>query len=74
MHKQLEEALQKSEERLRFIMDSMPQKIFTAKLNGDRNYLNPQWIEFTGLPLEAIKDWGWTKCIHSDDREMIVRA
>jgi PAS domain S-box-containing protein len=74
VHRRLEEALQKSEERLRFIMDSMPQKIFTAKPNGDRNYLNPQWIEFTGLPLEVIKDWGWTKCIHPDDKEKIVRA
>src|SRR5699024_1101264 len=67
--KRLEEALQKSEERLRFIMDSMPQKIFTTKSSGDMDYFNPQWIEFTGLPFESIKGRGWTQLIHPDDLE-----
>jgi PAS domain S-box-containing protein len=72
--RRLEQALQASEERLRFIMDSMPQKVFTAKPNGDRDYLNPQWMEFIGQPLAAIRNWGWTNYIHPDDRERTASA
>ncbi|MGH8613436.1 MAG: PAS domain S-box protein, partial [Gammaproteobacteria bacterium] len=62
-----EETLRQSEQRLRFVMDSMPQKIFTAEPNGDVDYFNPQWTEFTGLPFETIRGWGWTQFIHPDD-------
>ncbi len=59
--------LQQSEERMRFMAESMPQKIFTAKPNGAIDYFNPQWMEFTGLSFEETKDWGWTQFVHPDD-------
>ena len=65
--RQSEEALRQSEQRLRFVMDSMPQKIFTAKPNGDLDYFNPQWTEFTGLTFEQMEDSGWTRFVHPDD-------
>ena len=65
--KQAEEALQQSEERLRFMAESMPQKIFTATPDGKVNYYNPQWMEYTGLSFEQMKDWGWTQFVHPDD-------
>jgi PAS domain S-box-containing protein len=72
-----EEALrdaEKARERFRFMAESMPQKIFTATPSGDVDYYNRQWIEFTGLPFEQIKDWGWTQFIHPDDLEENVRT
>jgi len=72
--RQDEEALRQSERCLRFVMDSMPQKIFTATPNGDVDYFNPQWTEFTGLPFETIRDWGWTQFIHPDDLAENVRV
>ncbi|MDQ3564040.1 MAG: ATP-binding protein [Pseudomonadota bacterium] len=66
--------MRESERRLRFIMDSMPQKIFTAKADGDVTYFNPQWTEFTGLSFEQIRDWGWTQFIHPDDVAENVRV
>jgi len=69
-----EEALRESAERLRFMAESMPQKIFTAKPNGDVDYLNEQWMDFTGLPFEQMKDSGWTRFIHPDDVQENIRA
>ncbi len=63
-----------SEQRLRFVMDSMPQKIFTARPDGSIDYFNPQWTEFTGLAFEQILDWGWRQFIHPDDVEENVRV
>jgi PAS domain S-box-containing protein len=31
------------------------------------DYFNRQWMEFTGLNFEQIKDWGWTRFVHPDD-------
>lgn len=68
-----EEALKVSEQRLRFMAESMPQKIFTATPTGAIDYFNPQWLEFTGLSFEKIRDWGWTQLIHPDDLNETVR-
>ncbi|MEO5618780.1 MAG: PAS domain-containing sensor histidine kinase [Candidatus Eisenbacteria bacterium] len=72
--KRAEDQVRESERRLRFVMDAMPQKIFTAKPNGDVDYFNQQWAEFTGLSFEEIKDWGWTQFIHLDDVAENVRV
>lgn len=63
------ENAEESEARLRFMSESMPQKIFTIKSNGKTDYLNPQWAEYTGISLPLIKNGDWTKLIHPDDVE-----
>ena len=68
-----EQSLRESEHRLRFVMDSMPQKIVTTNPCGDIDYYNPQWYEYTGLSFEQIKGWGWQVFIHPDDLEETVR-
>jgi PAS domain S-box-containing protein len=68
------EALRESEERFRFMAESMPQKIFTARPNGDIDYFNPQWIAFTGLPFEEIRGWGWIQFVHPDDVKENIRC
>ena len=60
-------AVQESKERFRFILDSIPQKIATAKPDGSVDYFNPQWMEYTGLNFEQIKDFGWKQFIHPND-------
>jgi PAS domain S-box-containing protein len=72
--KQAEEKRRESEQRLRFVMDSMPQKIFTAKPNGEMDYFNPIWSEFTGLSFQQIRDWGWTQFIHPVDLAENIRV
>ncbi|NNJ26508.1 PAS domain S-box protein [Alienimonas chondri] len=67
-------ALRASEQRLRFLMDSMPQKIFTATPSGEVDYFNPIWSEFTGLSFEKIREWGWLQFVHPDDVDENVRA
>ncbi len=71
--KQIEEALQEAGERFRFMAESMPQKIFTAGADGEVDYLNGQWEEFTGLPFDAMRGWGWVNFIHPDDLEENLR-
>jgi two-component system CheB/CheR fusion protein len=71
--KRAQEAAREIGERLRFMADSMPQKIFTARPNGEADYFNRQWLEFTGGSFEQIKDWGWTQFVHPDDVDENIR-
>jgi PAS domain S-box-containing protein len=62
-----------SEERFRFLAESMPQKVSTATPDGHSDYFNRQWLEFTGLTLEQLKGQGWRQVVHPDDLEESVQ-
>ncbi|MEO8992617.1 MAG: ATP-binding protein, partial [Nitrosospira sp.] len=64
-----EEALRESTERLRFMAEAMPQKIFTARADGTLDYFNQQWKDYTGLAPEQMAGWEWTKLIHPEDMD-----
>ncbi|HEU4854482.1 MAG TPA: ATP-binding protein [Nitrosospira sp.] len=71
--KHAEDALQESTERLHFMAEAMPQKIFTARADGAVDYFNQQWKDYTGLAPEKMQGWEWTKLIHPDDIPECVR-
>jgi PAS domain S-box-containing protein len=62
-----EEAARISAERFRFLAESMPIIIFTARPNGDIDYCNRQLSEFTGMPCEDVCREGRTPFLHPDD-------
>jgi PAS domain S-box-containing protein len=62
-----EEELRHSEERFRFMAESMPQKIYTATPAGDLDYFNRQWTEYTGQTFEQIRNQGWQEFVESND-------
>lgn len=68
------ERLRQTEKLHKFILDSIPQKIATTKPDGSVDYFNPQWMEYTGLTFERIKDFGWKQVIHPDDVDEHVRG
>ena len=69
-----DDALKKERERFRFMAESMPQKIFTARPDGYTDYLNRQWSEYTHLPLDQMTGSNWAQLIHPDDVEETVAA
>lgn len=64
----LGEKMQKeSAERFRMLTDAMPEKIWTADADGNFNYYNQQWFDYTRMSFEELEGWGWKKIIHPDD-------
>ncbi|MFZ1677890.1 MAG: chemotaxis protein CheB [Saprospiraceae bacterium] len=63
----IEKELKKSELKFRQLADLMPQKVWTATAEGNFNYLNSCWFDYTGLTFDELKDWGWKKVVHPDD-------
>ncbi len=60
-------AMRESEERFRLVADYAPAMIWTARPDATLDYLNNTCAEFTGLPLERLRDNGWLDIVHPDD-------
>lgn len=68
-----ENRLAESEERQRFVMDAMPQKIFTAKPDGTLSYFNPHWSKLSDLTPGPDGQHEWDPFIHPDDLPATAR-
>ena len=68
-----EEALRETGQRMCFMADAMPQKIFTARPDGTFDHVNQQWQVYTGLTPPELEGWEWTRLIHADDVDETVR-
>jgi len=70
--KQAEEAVKQAEGSLRFVLDTTPALIHSARPDGYLDYFNQRWLSYVGLSLEDLQGWGWTTVIHPEDLEGIV--
>ena len=53
--------------QFRILANAMPQKMWTADKEGNINYLNQLWFDYTKKGFEELKGKGWEKMIHPDD-------
>ncbi|GEP06694.1 chemotaxis protein CheB [Methylobacterium oxalidis] len=67
--RQAEEGLRQSEERLRTLIEGIPQLVWRTTHDGRFVWASPQWYAFTGLTEEQSCDYGWLEVVHPDDRE-----
>ncbi len=63
--------LEASESRFRFLLNAMPQQVWTATTGGDLTYVNDVICDDFGLPMEEILERGWPNFIHPDDLERV---
>lgn len=72
--KNAEEEARESEERLRFMADSMPQLVWVTRPDGYHEYYNKQWYDYTGTQPGDTDGDGWNKLFHEGDRERARKA
>jgi PAS domain S-box-containing protein len=65
--KQAEITLRQSEERYRYLAESIPQLVWTANAQGVLLDLNQRWLDFTGLTFAQSQTEGWEAIVHPDD-------
>src|SRR5262245_26746166 len=73
--RQLEETaarLGQSEERFRFLAETIPSFVWTAAADGANTYMNQRWFDYCGLSRETdTKDWR-SRVVHPDDLERVT--
>ncbi|MDQ6809491.1 MAG: PAS domain S-box protein [Verrucomicrobiota bacterium] len=62
-----EEKLRESEERFRNVADNVPQVIWTNTPDGNADYFNRRWFEYTGLTYEESAGPGWQAIVHPEE-------
>jgi PAS domain S-box-containing protein len=68
----IEEALRRSEEYLRLTIDTIPILAWCSRPDGSNEFLNQRWLDYTGLSIEAARDWGWKVAIHPEDLQRLL--
>ncbi|MDZ8051575.1 MAG: ATP-binding protein [Aulosira sp. ZfuVER01] len=68
------EVLRQSEERYRYLAEAIPQLVWTTDTNGEANYFNQNWCNYTGLTLEQSLGSGWMVVLHPEDVEITYEA
>ncbi|HEU4472835.1 MAG TPA: PAS domain S-box protein [Flavisolibacter sp.] len=63
----MNEALGESEALLRTLANAVPQLIWKNDTNGNANYFNQRWYEYSGLSYEQSKGLGWQAIVHPGD-------
>ncbi|MCE7884526.1 MAG: EAL domain-containing protein [Actinobacteria bacterium ATB1] len=63
-----------TDERFRLLAASSPIGIFQADISGRLVYVNPRWLEITGLTYEQAEGRPWEAVIHAGDEERVLRA
>lgn len=71
--KQIEIALQDSEEQFRNMADNAPFMVWVTDPTGYCTYLSQSWYNFTGQTPEASLGLGWLEMTHPEDREQAER-
>lgn len=51
------------------VAEKTPLKIFTARVDGTKDYFNESWFEYAGVGLGKLVGWAWVDLIHTEDRE-----
>ncbi|TGE09800.1 PAS domain-containing protein [Hymenobacter fodinae] len=63
----LAEELRRSEEQFRFLAEAIPAIVWTARPDGNIDYINSRWPDCTGVPVEQTLQEGWATLIHQDE-------
>jgi PAS domain S-box-containing protein len=56
----------------RLVMDTIPAIVWSASLDGSDDFFNKGWVEYTNLPVEESKGFGWLKAIHPEDAPALL--
>jgi PAS domain S-box-containing protein len=49
------------------VMDTIPGFVWSALPDGDVEFCNQRWLDYTGMSFKEATGWGWTAAIHPQD-------
>ena len=71
---ELTQALRKSEEALRLVVNGIGALVTTYTADGELEFVNQQVVDFFGMTLEELKDWRNNGMVHPDELARVVTS
>ena len=68
-----EDAVRKSQEQLRNVIDTIPVIAFISMPDGSNDFTNRSWQKYTGLSAKDTAGWGWESTLHPDDSARFLK-
>ncbi len=72
--KQAEANLRQSEERYRYLAESIPQLVWTANAEGTLLDVNQRWLDYTGMTLAQAQSRGWQPIVYPEDVPVLSQS
>ncbi|WP_052754450.1 PAS domain S-box protein [Calothrix sp. 336/3] len=69
-----QKALESSEERFRFLAESIPQQVWITNSQGIVEYVNQRLVDYLNCSQEEVLKEGWKKFIHPDDYPAVLQC
>src|SRR4029077_11422442 len=66
------EAARRSERELRDVVNTVPAHVWSTSQEGQVDFVNDRWLQFTGLSSDEAFGWKWEAILHPDDRTRVV--
>ena len=70
--KKLVVEMQKSEDKYRVMVDTIPALVWCTLPDGSNEFHNQRWHDYTGLPEGAEQGLGWKVAYHPEDLEPLL--
>jgi PAS domain S-box-containing protein len=70
--KQRTKAARRSERELRDVVNTVPAHVWSTSPEGQVDFVNDRWLQFTGLAWDEASGWKWEAVLHPDDRMSVV--
>lgn len=64
----------KSLRRYQYLADAIPQVVFRLLPDGQYEYFNRVWFEYTGMSPTVASGHGWKEAVHSDDLPLLLNV
>ncbi len=64
----LAKQLRTSEQNFRVLLESIPQQVWTASVEGLLDYVNSQVVDYFQAPVESLLGTGWVAWVHPHDQ------
>jgi PAS domain S-box-containing protein len=70
--KRAEDALRKSEQELRLLIETLPGMVWRTTADGEPDYINQRYADYLGRSLPELAQQKWREVVHPD--EVVTRA
>jgi two-component system, chemotaxis family, CheB/CheR fusion protein len=65
-------AIETHELQFRTLADNIAQFAWMAEPNGDIDWYNKRWFDYTGTTIEQVQGWGWTSVHHPEHLDRVI--